>query len=185
MSIQLQREKKAPSAPTLDASFARRLPLRLFDRRRQSHQPKKVGLSVLNKLGYERMLRHNGLEVLKALEQKVLTFCSWMFKCRRWMAWKQRGKFVSVGRPKATADHRHDRQRLNGRSREMAWKRMDDYISKPVRIVELQTALERVGAFEEADLGNQLLHRQRTAPEEALLDPTIIAELRDMPPTTG
>src|SRR5438046_10692777 len=70
MSIQLQTEKKAPIAPTLDAEFARRLPLRLL---LANDNPinQKVGLSVLHKLGYRADLANNGLEVLKALEQKL------------------------------------------------------------------------------------------------------------------
>jgi len=62
---------------------------------------------------------------------------------------------------------------------------MDDYISKPVRIVELQTALERWGPSRKRTSETSFFTRQRTATEEALLDPTIIAELRDMPPTDG
>src|SRR6185436_12935106 len=69
MSIQLQREKKAPTAPTLDTDFARRLPLRLL---LADDNPinQKVGLSVLLKLGYRADVAQNGLEVLKALEKK-------------------------------------------------------------------------------------------------------------------
>jgi CheY-like chemotaxis protein len=70
MSIQLQREKKAPAAPALDADFARRLPLRLL---LADDNPinQKVGLSVFQKLGYRADIANNGLEVLKALEQKA------------------------------------------------------------------------------------------------------------------
>ena len=70
MSIQLQREKKAPASPALDPKLARRLPLRLL---LADDNPinQKVGLSVLQKLGYRADVANNGLEVLKALEQKV------------------------------------------------------------------------------------------------------------------
>ncbi|HTL18079.1 MAG TPA: response regulator, partial [Patescibacteria group bacterium] len=70
MSIQLQREKKAPATPVLDSELARRLPMRLL---LADDNPinQKVGLSVLHKLGYRADVANNGLEVLKALEQKV------------------------------------------------------------------------------------------------------------------
>src|SRR4029077_17662463 len=70
LSVQLQREKKAPAAPVLDPGLAHRLPLRLL---LADDNPinQKVGLSVLHKLGYQADLANNGLEVLKALEQKV------------------------------------------------------------------------------------------------------------------
>src|SRR5581483_1011516 len=68
MGVQLQREKKAPLSPSLDASFARRFPLRLL---LADDNPinVKVGLSVLQKLGYRADVANNGLEVVKALEQ--------------------------------------------------------------------------------------------------------------------
>src|SRR5439155_7148988 len=70
MSIQLQREKRAPSARSLDETFARRFPLRVL---LADDNPinQKVGLSVLSKLGYRADVAQNGLEVLKALEQKI------------------------------------------------------------------------------------------------------------------
>src|SRR5205807_294596 len=69
LNVQLQSEKKAPVAPALDASFARRLPLRLL---LADDNPinQKVGLRVLQKLGYRADVAHSGTEVLRALEQK-------------------------------------------------------------------------------------------------------------------
>ena len=70
MSVQVQREKKSQAAPTLDPDLARRLPLRL-PLADDNPLNQKVGLSVLQKLGYRADLAANGLEVLKALEQKA------------------------------------------------------------------------------------------------------------------
>src|SRR5205807_9070520 len=69
MNIQLQREKKAPFAPSLDGDFARRLPLRLL-LADDNLINQKVGLSVLGKLGYHADIANNGLEVLRALVEK-------------------------------------------------------------------------------------------------------------------
>ena len=111
MSIQLQREKKAPVSPALDADLARRLPLRLL---LADDNPinQKVGLSVLQKLGYRADLANNGIEVLKALEQRVydVLFLDVQMPemdgletarqiCQRW-----------------AAERRHDGKRFNGRS---------------------------------------------------------------------
>ena len=119
LSVQVQREKKAPVAPTLDPDLARRLPLRLL---LADDNPinQKVGLSVLHKLGYRADIANNGLEVLKALEQKAydILFLDVQMPemdgleaarqiCQRWPA------------EQAPAHHRHDRQRADGRSREM------------------------------------------------------------------
>jgi two-component system LytT family response regulator len=70
MSVRAQSEKKAPKAPALDPDLARRLPLRLL---LADDNPinQKVGLSVLHKLGYRADLASNGVEVIKALEQKA------------------------------------------------------------------------------------------------------------------
>ena len=56
LSVQMQREKKAPVAPTLDADLARRLPLRLL---LADDNPinQKVGLSVLAQAGLSRRCR--------------------------------------------------------------------------------------------------------------------------------
>ncbi len=70
LSVQVQREKKAPSAPSLDSTLARRLPLRLL-LADDNLINQKVGLSVLSKLGYQADVANNGLEVLKSLEQKA------------------------------------------------------------------------------------------------------------------
>ncbi len=186
LSIQLQREKKAPSAPALDAGFARRLPLRLL---LADDNPinQKVGLSVLHKLGYRADVAHNGLEVLKALEQKAydILFLDVQMPemdgleaarqiCRRWPADKRPRIIAMTGNA------------LLGDREKCLQAGMDDYISKPVRIGELQAALERWGSMRARKGDTTTFYaRSKLIPVEQLLDQSIIAELRDMPPSDG
>src|SRR5439155_25006713 len=143
MSIQLQREKKAPFAPSLDAGLARRLPLRLL---LADDNPinQKVGLSVLHKLGYRSDIANNGCEVLKALEQKAydILFLDVQMPemdgleaarriCQRWPSDKRPRIIAMTGNA------------LLGDREKCLQAGMDDYISKPVRIAELQSVLER------------------------------------------
>jgi signal transduction histidine kinase/HPt (histidine-containing phosphotransfer) domain-containing protein len=185
MSIQLQREKKAPSAPSLDATFARRLPLRLL---LADDNPinQKVGLSVLQKLGYRADVAHNGIEVLKALEQKVydLVFLDVQMPemdgletarriCQHWSPEKRPRIVAMTGNA------------LMGDREKCLQAGMDDYISKPVRIVELQSALERWGPLCNRSFDTSFFARQRSTNPESLLDHAMISELRDMPPSDG
>jgi CheY-like chemotaxis protein/HPt (histidine-containing phosphotransfer) domain-containing protein len=181
MSIQLQREKKAPAAPALDATLARRLPLRVL---LADDNPinQKVGVSVLQKLGYRADVAVNGLEVLKVLEQKTYDVI-----------------FMDVQMPEmdgleATREicHRWPDRRpaiiamtgnaLMGDREKCLAAGMDDYISKPVRIAELQSALERWGRkCAEAASSPQV----EPPPAEEFLDQRVIADLRQMPPSEG
>jgi signal transduction histidine kinase/HPt (histidine-containing phosphotransfer) domain-containing protein/BarA-like signal transduction histidine kinase len=185
MSIQLQREKKAPFAPSLDATLARRLPLRLL---LADDNPinQKVGLSVLSKLGYRADIANNGREVLQALEQKaydVLFLDVQMPEmdgleaarqiCERWPA-ESRPRIVAM-----------TGNALLGDREKCLQAGMDDYISKPVRIAELQAALERWGPTRSRKTDTAFLARSKATAPEALLDQHIIAELRGMPPADG
>ena len=59
---------------------------------------------------------------------------------------------------------------------------MDDYISKPVRIGELQAAIERWGPLKSKKSDTTHLGRRLV---EELLDQSLLGELRAMPPTDG
>jgi len=185
MNIQLQREKKAPFAPSLDGDLARRLPLRLL-LADDNLINQKVGLSVLYKLGYRADVANNGIEVLKALEQKAydILFLDVQMPemdgleaarqiCQRWSADKRPRVIAMTGNA------------LMGDREKCLQAGMDDYISKPVRIAELQAALERWGPMRSGKADTSFLARAKPPPADALLDQNIIAELRDMPPSEG
>ena len=185
MSIHLQREKRPPAAPALDSGLSRRLPLRLL---LADDNPinQKVGLSVLHKLGYRADVANNGLEVLKALEQKIydILFLDVQMPemdgleaarkiCERWPAGKRPRIIAMTGNA------------LLGDREKCLAAGMDDYISKPVRIAELQAALERWGPLKSRQGDTTLLARAKAATTEGLLDHSMIAELRAMPASDG
>ncbi len=185
LSIQIQREKKAPPAPALDSDFARRLPLRLL---LADDNPinQKVGLSVLNKLGYRADIANNGIEVLQALEQKAydILFLDVQMPemdgleaarriCEKWPAEKRPRIIAMTGNA------------LMGDREKCLQAGMDDYISKPVRIGDLQAALERWGAGRTRKPDTSFFARPKALSVDQLIDSAIIAELREMPPDNG
>ena len=185
LSVQVQRDKKGAFAPNLDADFARRLPLRVL---LADDNPinQKVGVSVLRKLGYRADVANDGLEVIKALEQKPYDIlfldvqmpemdgleCARRI-CHRWTRDKRPVVIAMTGNA------------LMGDREKCLAAGMDDYISKPVRIVELQTALERWGPTKSRKLDTSFFLRHPQSVSAGLLDESILAELRDMPPTDG
>ncbi len=181
MSIQLQREKKAPAAPALDPNLAGRVPLRIL---LADDNPinQKVGLSVLHKLGYRADLANNGLEVLQALQQRVydLLFLDVQMPemdgleaarqiCQRWPAEKRPTIIAMTGNA------------LTGDREKCLAAGMDDYISKPVRVADLQSALERWGPRKSSKSDTSFLSRARPSNTTDVLDPAVTAELHSMP----
>jgi signal transduction histidine kinase/HPt (histidine-containing phosphotransfer) domain-containing protein len=184
MSVQLQREKKPPASPSLDANLARRLPLRLL---LADDNPinQKVGMSVLQKLGYRARVASNGLEVIKALEQEP---CDIVFLdvqmpemdgleaarqiCGRWSGPSRPFIIAMTGNA------------LMGDREKCLAAGMDDYISKPIRVREIQEALERWGSQRlkvPVPAGSSPSDRK---PGE-LFDRAILDELRAMPSANG
>jgi signal transduction histidine kinase/HPt (histidine-containing phosphotransfer) domain-containing protein len=185
MGVQIQREKKSPLSPGLDSDFARRLPLRVL---LADDNPinQKVGISVLYKLGYRADVANNGVEVMKALEHKtydVLFLDVQMpemdgLECARQIT----QRWTRDRRPIIVA---MTGNALMGDREKCLAAGMDDYISKPVRIADLQTTLERWGPTKaiKHDTAYFLRNPQSLTPD--LLDDSVIADLREMPPTNG
>ena len=185
MSVQVAKEKKAPLTPTLDINFARRFPLRVL---LADDNPinQKVGLSVLQKLGYRADLAANGTEVIKAIEQKPydILFCDVQMPemdglecarqiCKRWSRDKRPIIIAMTGNA------------LMGDREKCLSAGMDDYISKPVRIAELQGVLERWAPTKPHTTDTTYFLRHPQSISSGLLDEHIIAELREMPPNEG
>jgi signal transduction histidine kinase/HPt (histidine-containing phosphotransfer) domain-containing protein/BarA-like signal transduction histidine kinase len=185
MSVQMRREKKPPATPVLDPGLARRLPLRLL---LADDNPinQKVGLGVLQRLGYRADLAANGAEVLKALEQKAydVVFLDVQMPemdgleaarqiCKRWPEGKRPRIIAMTGNA------------LVGDREKCLQAGMDDYISKPIRLGDLQSALERWGRDKTRRSDTAFVQRLRSDPANNLLDQAVIMELRNMPSSDG
>jgi signal transduction histidine kinase/HPt (histidine-containing phosphotransfer) domain-containing protein len=183
LSIQLQREKKAPVSPALDSNLAGRFPLRLL-LADDNEINKKVGLSVLQKLGYRADVASNGLEVLHLLENKAydIVFLDVQMPemdgleaarniCQRWSETKRPRIIAMTGNA------------FLGDREKCLEAGMDDYISKPVRVGELQAAIERWATKIVKKADTSFFTKQGIT--KTLLDQTLISELRAMPPVGG
>jgi CheY-like chemotaxis protein/HPt (histidine-containing phosphotransfer) domain-containing protein len=185
LNIQLQREKKAPATPALDINFARRYPLRLL---LADDNPinQKVGLSVLQKLGYRADVANDGTEVLQALEQKaydIVLLDVQMPEMDGLEATRRiRTRWTGDRSPCIIA---MTGNALMGDREKCLAAGMDDYISKPVRIAELQNTLERWGPTRSRRSDTSFLHRAALLSRESLIDESILDELREMEPGDG
>jgi signal transduction histidine kinase/HPt (histidine-containing phosphotransfer) domain-containing protein len=182
-------EKAAPVSSEFDATMAERLPLRLL-LADDNLINQKVGVKMLQRLGYRPEVAANGVEVLKLLEQQPfdLIFLDVQmpemdgFEAAR----RIHGQWPDLRRPRLVA---MTGNALEGDREKCLEAGMDDYVAKPVRITELQAVLERWGAQRPADLAGTApaAPAAAEAPPAAasILDPTIIAELSEMKSKDG
>ena len=185
LNLQLLREKKSPNTPALDATLAGRLPLRIL---LADDNPinQRVGQSVLQKLGYRAELVTNGVEVLQALEQNTfdLIFLDVQMPEMDGLEASRRiaERYGADRRPRIIA---MTGNALMGDREKCLAAGMDDYISKPIRIAELQAAIERWGPTKKRRTETTTFLRKDSGQTADLLDSNVLAELREMPPTEG
>ncbi len=141
------RQTIPTAAPRLDAEFAARLPLRLL-LVEDNAVNQKVALRILLQMGYRADVAGNGIEALQALRRQTYDLIlmdvhmpemdgleATRVICAEWAA-SERPKIVAM-----TANAmKEDRA-------ECLDAGMDDYITKPIRVGELQAALERWGTI--------------------------------------
>jgi signal transduction histidine kinase/HPt (histidine-containing phosphotransfer) domain-containing protein len=170
-------EKKAPISSEFDGEMGARLPLKIL-LADDNLINQKVGVKMLERLGYQPAVAANGVEVLKALDQQpydVIFLDVQMPEMDGYEASRRiHQKWSGSRRPLIIA--------MTGNAREGDRERcldagMDDYVAKPVRVTELQAVLERWGRVQMQD-GDEGTVDAAEAP--AMLDKTILAELRDM-----
>ncbi len=139
------RARESATGPRLDSQLAQRLPLRIL--LAEDHiVNQKLALQILRKMGYRADVAANGIEVLQALKRQpydVILMDVQMPEmdgleasrriCQQWPV-ENRPRIIAM-----TANA------MQGDREECLAAGMDDYISKPVQVQELQTALERWG----------------------------------------
>jgi signal transduction histidine kinase/HPt (histidine-containing phosphotransfer) domain-containing protein len=183
MSLQMQSEKKAPHRPTLDSDLAKRLPLRLL-LADDNLINQKVGLSVLHKLGYKADLAADGVEVMEALEKRLYDIIFLDVQMPELdgieTAKRIRARFPGDKSPRIIA---MTGNALVGDRERCIQAGMDDYISKPIRIGDLQAALEKWAPAKSRKTDTAFLSRGAFLNADQLLDRTVINDLRDMPPS--
>jgi len=184
-------EKKAPVSSEFDATMAERLPLRLM-LADDNLINQKVGVKMLQRLGYRPEVAANGVEVLKLLEQQPfdLIFLDVQmpemdgFEAAR----RIHAQWPDPQRPRLIA---MTGNALEGDRERCLEAGMDDYVAKPVRITELQAVLERWGQTRQAapETGGghapAAVAADAAAAEPPVLDATIIAELSEMKSKDG
>ncbi|MFM8471761.1 MAG: response regulator, partial [Limisphaerales bacterium] len=185
-------EKAAPVRSEFDATMAERLPLRLM-LADDNLINQKVGVKMLQRLGYRPEVAANGVEVLKLLDQQPfdLIFLDVQmpemdgFEAAR----RIHAQWPDPRRPRLVA---MTGNALEGDREKCLQAGMDDYVAKPVRITELQAVIERWGLARQAALesGGAVPPPSAGAaapavPEPPVLDATIIAELSEMKSKDG
>ncbi len=140
-------EERLPVAPKADATLASRLPLRLL-LADDNDINQKVGVNLLKRLGYLTDTVADGVEVLTALELKSYDIIFLDVQMPHMdgyeVARRIRSQWAGSDdtRPRLIAMTSNAMQG----DRELCLQAgMDDYLAKPVRVAELQTALERWG----------------------------------------
>jgi signal transduction histidine kinase/CheY-like chemotaxis protein len=142
--VRVDKREPAPAAQ-FDTRLAERLPLRIL--LAEDHVVnQKLALQILGKMGYRADVAANGLEVLQALERQVYDVILMDVQmpemdgleatrriCQTWPQDK---------RPRIIAMTANAMQSDRGACLAAG---MDDYVSKPVRITELQAKLEQWG----------------------------------------
>src|SRR5581483_95695 len=137
--------------PQADRSLAERLPLRLL-MAEDNVINQKVALKILEKLGYRADVAGTGLEALAALHRQpydVVLMDLQMPEMDGLEATRRiRQLWPQSQRPRIIA---MTANAMQGDREQCLEAGMDDYVSKPVRIAELQAALERSGRPESSD----------------------------------
>jgi PAS domain S-box-containing protein len=157
------------TAPTLDAGMAQRLPLRIL-LAEDNAVNQKLALRLLSQMGYRADVAGNGLEAIQAVERQAYDVILMDVQmpemdgldatrqiCQRWPVGK-RPRIIAMTANAMQGD------------REMCLAAgMDDYLSKPIRVNELVTALTHSATIHTTEGEN--------VSESTVIDPAAYEEL--------
>jgi PAS domain S-box-containing protein len=136
------RPRKPAAKPQLDPEMAQRLPLRIL-LAEDNAVNQKLALRLLSQMGYRADVAASGLEALQALERQpydVVLMDVQMPEMDGLEATRQIRRRWTTGRPRIVAMTANAMQGDRDRCLEAG---MDDYISKPIHVAELVSALSR------------------------------------------
>ena len=140
----------------------------------------KVALSVLQKLGYRADVAQNGMEVLKALENRAYDLLLLDVQMPEMDGFETatmiKKRWDETKRPKIIAITGNA---LSGDREKCLQAGMDDYMAKPIRVAELQSLLENWGA-QILKTSDTVFFTQKGI-TTSFLDQDLLEELRSMP----
>ncbi len=147
-----RREGHTTTAVPIDGSLAQRLPLRIL-LAEDNAVNQKFGLRLLERMGYRADVAANGVEAVQALARQpydIVLMDVQMPEMDGLEATRQIcATWTPAERPRIIA---MTANAMQGDREACLAAGMDDYISKPVQISDLQSALERWGAKPASDL---------------------------------
>jgi len=166
-----------------DSDLGKRYPMRLL-LAEDNTVNQKFALRVLERMGYRADVAANGLEALEALDRQwydtILMdvqmpeldgLAATKRICQKWPNKNSRPHIVAMTANAMQGD------------REMCLAAgMDDYISKPVQVKELQAALERAGEWTKSRVQSDTarVSAEVSAPADEPVDPKVLAEFREL-----
>jgi signal transduction histidine kinase/DNA-binding response OmpR family regulator/HPt (histidine-containing phosphotransfer) domain-containing protein len=182
--------REQPSVAEYDRGLGDRMPLRILLAEDMGVN-QRLMLTMLGRIGYRADVAGNGLEVLHALQRQsydVILMDVQMPEMDGLEASRRINRLLPAGqRPRIIAltanAMREDREACLAAG-------MDDYLSKPVQVGALQSALERTGLWirqrsASADEPPGSPRREVDGAAQPAVDPTVLASLREMGDASG
>lgn len=171
-----QADRGAETRPKLDAKLSERLPLRVLVAE-DNIINQKLALRILQKMGYVADVAANGLEVLGSLERQSYDVIFMDVQMPEMDGLEATHTIVqsypAARRPKIIA---MTANAMQGDREKCLEAGMDDYISKPVLVEEVQRVLERWGTV----TATEKREAKSASPADPIIDQNIIAGLREM-----